>query len=1099
MRSSIRPRSTRSVLQALCLVTALVLAFVVPVAAQTSAQDVPCGQGNDGPSAACIAQGQTDSDADEISRASDIQARAAAVAPDFSAGVERFNQPFDTNSDGILTDGGYGVITIVPDGTNSIASPDGTPFAMIEQAGDPGDETGPFSRFDGYRLSLSGGIQVKTQIYLDPAALSAGEGFDFSVAANRVTASHLRDFIFHVTKDTSTGNLLVGVSNNTNFAPREDLETLTHAVISAAGWYTFVHEFYDNGSGVLEVALHVFNAANTSIFTKILSTPADIIGNPAGGNRYLWFTNIDIAGGIPVNGIELTTIDTNPVQRFNGTTIAQSHATVADAVVNAVAGNRIKAAAGLYTGNVTVDKSLTIEGAQAGVAVDGRTAGDSSESTIQGLLMINASNVELTGFTVTNPGQGTGILVKSASDTVMIRENIVNNVGGTGFINANAQGIYLEHGPDNVSILNNRVSNVAAARNTSAGTAKGIYIGDTTATNTSNNVVIQGNVIESITSAANPNRWGAYGIQTNNNAGATNLLIVNNTISNIEGLWAHAIGLERDTPNAIVRANTISNAIDHKNPSDAIAIFFEDNPSSGTVQVGFNSIANTDIGVAIHPKHGPAYPYVVDARNNFWGDDSGPSDGGLGTTDPSTGTAANGAGAVVGPSVRFDPWLGAAAEDVESETLADGASISTPGGELAATYNSGSGGNATVTVAKYSADPSGGSSSGGLIGAGAAYYDLNVVGNSDSNATLSLVLTGGTAGEQLYWFNGSAWKPVRDNSGNSVIADGAGTFTFILGPNSSPKISELTGTPLASGVSPQMAVQPADYESLIPGDAIAVRIVISATDVAGVEFDLTYDSTFIDIDPSTITLGDFVHADFVGQKSASGGIVQVAFSHIQRPAVSGQGIVAILPFTVKDWNVGTYGSSVTTNLALSNIILSDEAGFSLGAVTAQNDDLDLQRAGNVAGIVNLQGRPNAIGKLDITSVRLEPGENLSDGADTNTGAFDITSVPPRTGSNTYDAIASAPGYLTAVYSGLNVATNATTNLSPVTLLGGDATRDQVINIQDLAFIGARFAKAFGSWTGNDSQADINGDNEINILDLTLAGANFGKSGPRVWP
>lgn len=73
--------------------------------------------------------------------------------------------------------------------------------------------------------------------------MAAGEGFDYAVAANGQDGNHLRDFIFHVTQDTSTGNLLVGGSNNTNFAPREDLDTLNHATIDASGWYTFEHKF----------------------------------------------------------------------------------------------------------------------------------------------------------------------------------------------------------------------------------------------------------------------------------------------------------------------------------------------------------------------------------------------------------------------------------------------------------------------------------------------------------------------------------------------------------------------------------------------------------------------------------------------------------------------------------------------------------------------------------------------------------------------------------------------------------------------------------------------------------------------------------------
>ena len=50
---------------------------------------------------------------------------------------------------------------------------------------------------------------------------------------------------------------------------------------------------------------------------------------------------------------------------------------------------------------------------------------------------------------------------------------------------------------------------------------------------------------------------------------------------------------------------------------------------------------------------------VADARNNWWGDASGP---GGGIEDPETGTIADGNGDVIDGTVRFDPWLGSGTE-----------------------------------------------------------------------------------------------------------------------------------------------------------------------------------------------------------------------------------------------------------------------------------------------------------------------------------------------------------------------------------------------------------------------------------------------------
>jgi hypothetical protein len=62
--------------------------------------------------------------------------------------------------------------------------------------------------------------------------------------------------------------------------------------------------------------------------------------------------------------------------------------------------------------------------------------------------------------------------------------------------NGTAQAVYLENGPDNVSITQNEMKNVSSARS-----AKGVTIGDSSSANPSQNVLIEDNLIENITSA----------------------------------------------------------------------------------------------------------------------------------------------------------------------------------------------------------------------------------------------------------------------------------------------------------------------------------------------------------------------------------------------------------------------------------------------------------------------------------------------------------------------------------------------------------------------------------------------------------------------
>lgn len=212
-----------------------------------------------------------------------------------------WDQGFETDTAGWLDidDSWYSTVTRVSSGTDGIVSATGDWHAVMAQDVD----TGPFSRFDQYRDIWQGTWTASVDVYLDPG-WALGDGFEYSVAANGSDGNHQRDYIFHVTKDTSTEALLVSGSNNTNFAPREDLENLNHLEITSAGWYTLRHTFRDE-SGSLAVDLQVLDTAHNVLFTETRFTAADLIPDEVGGNRYGWFTTIDVDGGIAVDNHQL--------------------------------------------------------------------------------------------------------------------------------------------------------------------------------------------------------------------------------------------------------------------------------------------------------------------------------------------------------------------------------------------------------------------------------------------------------------------------------------------------------------------------------------------------------------------------------------------------------------------------------------------------------------------------------------------------------------------------------------------------------------------------------------------------------------------------
>jgi hypothetical protein len=241
---------------------------------------------------------------------------------DFNVPTVVWDQGFEIDDQGWFDsdDTWYGTVTRVMSGTSGVISSAGLYHAVLE--GD--SSSAPFTRFDGYRDEWLGTWVAEIDIYLNPN-WAAGQGFDYSVAASGSDGNHQRDYIFHVTKDTTTDNLLVAGSNNTNFAPREDLENINHYEVTSAGWYTFQHVFYED-SGALAVDLNLLDSDGNILFTETRYNAADIIPDEVGGNLYGWFTFINVSGGIAVDEHQLT-FPTSPEGKANFGFVAKNKKT----------------------------------------------------------------------------------------------------------------------------------------------------------------------------------------------------------------------------------------------------------------------------------------------------------------------------------------------------------------------------------------------------------------------------------------------------------------------------------------------------------------------------------------------------------------------------------------------------------------------------------------------------------------------------------------------------------------------------------------------------------------------------------------------------
>lgn len=136
-----------------------------------------------------------------------------------------------------------------------------------------------------------------------------------------------------------------------------------------------------------------------------------------------------------------------------------------------------------------------------------------------------------------------------------------------------------------------------------------------------------------------------------------------------------------------------------------------------------------------------------------------------------------------------------------------------------------------------------------------------------------------------------------------------------------------------------------------------------------------------------------------------------------------------------------------------------------------------------ASNVTLLGRVELVGRSDYSGATIKIGEaQFHPSPD---GTFEINLDVPEA----YLISIDAPGYLSARAEGV-IQDSSTIDLGQITLLGGDATGDDVIDILDLAFIASVYKT-------DNLQADINGDKLVNLIDLVLTASNYRQQGPLI--
>ncbi|GEM_PF-4720038 len=190
---------------------------------------------------------------------------------------------------------------------------------------------------------------------------------------------------------------------------------------------------------------------------------------------------------------------------------------------------------------------------------------------------------------------------------------------------------------------------------------------------------------------------------------------------------------------------------------------------------------------------------------------------------------------------------------------------------------------------------------------------------------------------------------------------------------------------------------------------------------------------------------------------------QIHFTATLTPTLTGSGELLKL-----EWRGNNIGE---TMLALSKVSLIDSHEQPIAA-TLRDGRLQVINNLVVEGRIQLPGN-------NYNEVLLKLGnQEFHTAAD---GRFTVAA------SGLYTLTVTAPHHLTAQVEGQ---ASGSVNLGDITLLSGDVTGDNQINLFDLVYIGNHY-------NSHDTLADLNADGIVNLFDITIAAAHYGQQGPIV--
>lgn len=261
--------------------------------------------------------------------------------------------------------------------------------------------------------------------------------------------------------------------------------------------------------------------------------------------------------------------------------------------------------------------------------------------------------------------------------------------------------------------------------------------------------------------------------------------------------------------------------------------------------------------------------------------------------------------------------------------------------------------------------------------------------------------------------------------------------------------------------------------SIVVGGSSTVTVSLNnipAGGFASAEFTCTFDAAILE--GSNISVAGLFGTDPVtainGPQNGSF-IVAIAGSNGNKATTGG----AAFSFAVKGLQIGQSALDCQTRVSTGNLVLATIPSTPASLVIGTTQ-------GTLAGQV-LAGKP-------VTLTLYDSGNSVAGSTSANVdGTFSLLSS-----AGTYSAVASAPGYLRARASSVNITSSNTTTLQTISLLAGDIDGNDVIDQFDALTIGINYNGSA------PAAADLSGDGVINVLDLEILAHNYRQTGPLAW-